>query len=160
MRLHSTVLITTQLSVLRKFYTKTLGFRVIDDFGACIVLDCGISIWEPGNGHAVHAQRRVKQSRRFPFELCLEADTAREFDLFAKKLERSGLPLLHGVKTEAWGQRTLRLQDPDGNLLEWGESIPCFVRRLHRAGNSVSEVASTTGIAAQRVRTLIRAKAR
>jgi hypothetical protein len=53
--------------------------------------------------------------------LCFETDTAEEFDAVAQSLDRSGLGLLHGVRAEAWGQLTVPMEDPDGNLVEWGE---------------------------------------
>jgi catechol 2,3-dioxygenase-like lactoylglutathione lyase family enzyme len=158
MRLHSAVLITRQLERLRAFYVDTLGFKVVDDFGTCVVLDCGLSLWEPGDGHPVHPRRSQSDalaSRGSSFELCFEADTLEEFDTVAEALQRTGLPLLHAVRTELWGQRTLRMEDPDGNLIEWGESVPCFVRRLHAASGNATEVASETGVPLERVQHIV-----
>ncbi len=160
MRLHSPVLVTRQLGRLRNFYADVLGLHVVEDFGACIVLSCGISIWQPGSDHPVQPTDTQQASGcggspGYPFELCFEADTVAEFETVAGALQRSGLPLVHGVRVENWGQRTLRVEDPDGNLVEWGESIPCFVRRLYDDGNSVTEVAAKTGIALERVQELV-----
>ena len=158
MRLHSAVLITRQLGRLRGFYTDTLGLKIVDDFGACVVLDCGLSLWQPGNDHPVRpraGESAAQESRGFAFELCFEADTVDEFEAVAESLQRTGLPLLHAVRTERWGQRTLRIEDPDGNLIEWGESIPCFVRRMYAASGSAAEVATATGVALERVRQIV-----
>jgi catechol 2,3-dioxygenase-like lactoylglutathione lyase family enzyme len=158
MRLHSAVLVTRRLDRLREFYTRTLGFKVTDDFGACIVLDCGLSLWQPADGHPVRAcggEDGREEDRGFPFELCFEADTVEEFESLAESLQRTGLPILHEVQTERWGQRTLRIQDPDGNLIEWGESIPCFVRRIYAASRNAADVASATGVALEKVQELV-----
>jgi catechol 2,3-dioxygenase-like lactoylglutathione lyase family enzyme len=158
MRLHSAVLVTRQLDRLRRFYTDILGFEVVDDFGACVVLNCGLSLWQPAAGHPVRPLDGVSgdaEGRGSPFELCFGADTIDEFDAMAESLLRAGLPVLHGVKTERWGQRTLRIEDPDGNLIEWGESIPCFVRRLHAVCGSIAEVASATGVPVERVKEIV-----
>lgn len=158
MRFHSTVLITRQLARLRGFYTETFRFRVVEDFGACVVLDCGISLWQPRGDHPVCAQddtSTTELKRSYAFELCLEADTEQEFEAVAHSLQHSGLPLLHAMRTEPWGQRTLRLQDPDGNLIEWGESIACFVRRLHEGEKDAAKVAALTGIAIERVQEIV-----
>lgn len=159
MRLHSTVLVTRQLNRLRDFYTTVLRFRVVEDFGACVVLDCGISLWQPGVDHPVRPPSAARpdegRGRGFAFELCFEADTTEEFETVAQSIQDSQLPLLHTVRTEPWGQRTIRVEDPDGNLVEWGESIPCFVCRLHGDGKNVDEVASITGLDANRVRVLV-----
>lgn len=158
MRFHSTVLITRQLGRLRDFYTETFRFHVVEDFGACVVLDCGISLWQPGVGHPVCAQDdtgATELKRAYGSELCFEADTGQEFEALAHSLQGSGLPLLHAMRTEPWGQRTLRLQDPDGNLIEWGESIPCFVCRLYEEEGDAAKVAALTGVAIERVRQLV-----
>ncbi|MBN1609356.1 MAG: VOC family protein [Polyangiaceae bacterium] len=158
MRLHSSVLVTRHLDRLRRFYTATFGFRVVEDFGACVVLDCGLSLWQPAADHPVQPVHMTSAATRpdgYPFELCFETDTAEEFEVVAQSLERLGLRLLHGVRTESWGQRTLRVEDPDGNLIEWGESVPCFVRRLYTAAGNASEVAAATGIALDRVNEIL-----
>jgi len=123
-----------------------------------VVLDCGLSLWQPAAEHPVqprHAASTATRPDGYPFELCFETDTAEEFDAVAQSLERSGLRLLHGVRIESWGQLTLRIEDPDGNLIEWGESIPCFVRRLYAASGDASEVAAATGIALERVKQIL-----
>ena len=40
----------------------------------------------------------------------------------------------------------MRFFDPDGNIVELGESIPCFCRRLHDQGVSAAEVSTKTGV--------------
>lgn len=158
MRLHSTVLLTKDLARLRHFYTETLGFGITEDFGACVVLSCGLSLWQPGDSHPVQpreASLGERPQEGHAFELCFEADTEDEFQQLADSLLGSGLPVLHPVREEPWGQRTLRLQDPDGNLLEWGESIPCFVRRLYAATGNAVAVAEKTGVGVERVREIL-----
>jgi len=46
----------------------------------------------------------------------------------------------------------MRFYDPDGNMIELGESMPCFCRRLFRSGLSEAEVAEKTGIQLETVR--------
>lgn len=155
MRLHSPVLVTSDLERLRRFYTETLGLGVRDDFGACVVLSCGLSLWQPGPGHPVQPQ--ISAGAGHGFELCFEADSVAEFERVSSAMTTSGARLLHPVREEAWGQRTLRVFDPDGHLLEWGESIPCFVRRLHGSGLDVAAVARRTGVAIDAVERMLRA---
>jgi catechol 2,3-dioxygenase-like lactoylglutathione lyase family enzyme len=155
MRLHSPVLITTDLERLRRFYTQILGLRVRDDFGACVVLDCGLSLWKPGPGHPVQAEGRSANATGHGFELCFEADTVAEFRRVAEALEASGHPLLHSVHEEPWGQYTVRVLDPDGHLVEWGESIPCFVRRLYETHHSAAKTAEITGVALEEVERIL-----
>jgi len=76
-------------------------------------------------------------------EICFETD---DFDAQAARISAMGVMLAHGVIEESWGQRTLRFFDPDGNLVEVGESMPAFCRRLYMAGLSMEEVGKKTGI--------------
>jgi catechol 2,3-dioxygenase-like lactoylglutathione lyase family enzyme len=66
--------------------------------------------------------------------------------------------MLHGVAEEAWGQRTIRFFDPDGNLIELGESIPCFCRRLFKGGMAVEQVSEKTGVDIDKVKEYVAAK--
>ena len=64
-------------------------------------------------------------------EICFDTD---DFALEAKRIKATGLALLHDITTEAWGQMTIRFYDPDHNIVELGESMRCFSRRLHAQG--------------------------
>jgi hypothetical protein len=73
----------------------------------------------------------------------------------SESVDALGIVALHSVREVPWGQRTLRLLDPDGNLIEWGESVACFVRRLHRTCGSDQDVAETTGVGIDEVRRIL-----
>jgi 2-polyprenyl-6-methoxyphenol hydroxylase-like FAD-dependent oxidoreductase len=74
----------------------------------------------------------------------------------AISLKEIGINLIHDIEEEEWGQLTIRFLDPDGNIIEVGESMPCFCRRLSRSGLSVSEVARKTGIPIESVEGYLR----
>ena len=46
-----------------------------------------------------------------------------------------------GVKEHSWGQRVVRFYDPDGHLIEVGESMRQVVHRFLAQGLTVAEVA-------------------
>jgi len=144
-RFHSSVVFTADIRRLSAFYIEVLGQAVQHDFGACIVLQCGLSLWQPSDeltiaaklGYCCHASGNKN------LELCFETET------FTPEVERSkasGGTFLHDVVEEPWGQQAVRFFDPDGNLVELGESIPTFVRRHHAAGLSPEAVAERTGV--------------
>ena len=72
----------------------------------------------------------VKRSHNM--ELCFET---KDFDEFLKKLNsRPDIRRLGDVVEHGWGQRVVRLYDPDGHLIEAGEDMEMVVRRFLASG--------------------------
>ena len=140
----SAVLVTGHFDLMRRFYENVLGQKVLYDFGSCVQFECRLTIWRPAEGHpAVKALFSADGTDNAALELCFETE---DFDAQAARVTAAGVMLAHGVIEESWGQRTLRFFDPDGNLVELGESMPAFCRRLYSCGMDVEEVSKKTGI--------------
>lgn len=144
-RFHSSVLLTNDIKRLSAFYMEVLGQAVQHDFGACIVLQCGLSLWQPSDELTIAAKLGYccHPSGNKNLELCFETET---FTSDVERIKASDATFLHDVVEEPWGQQAVRFFDPDGNLVELGESIPTFVRRHHAAGLSPEAVAERTGV--------------
>lgn len=54
-----------------------------------------------------------------------------ELDSIYKALKENNVKFLHELNTEIWGQRTIRFYDPDGHLIEVGEFMSVFMRRIY-----------------------------
>lgn len=77
-----------------------------------------------------------KQSHNL--ELCFETE---ELDGFLQRLDRRPeIRRLGGVIEHGWGQRVVRLYDPDGHLIEVGEDMGMVVRRFLASGMTLEEV--------------------
>ena len=148
-RFQSTVLITRRFEAMKRFYTELLGQRISLDFGTCVTLECALTIWELREDHVLAQPPQPPRGGNASLEICFETEV---FDAEAARMLAAGVPMVHGTHEEAWGQRTLRFLDPDGNIVELGESIPCFCRRLHACGLSAEAVARRTGVAPETVR--------
>ncbi|MBN2342401.1 MAG: hypothetical protein JXX29_19960 [Deltaproteobacteria bacterium] len=146
---HSSVIIAKKFSTTVSFYRDVLRQTVSDDFGACVVFSCGLSVWQPAQEHAVARHIGQGSGGAARVELCFETDG---FDEVATALRDCGVSFLHDVQTESWGQFTVRFFDPEQNIVEVGESIPCFVRRLVREGNSMEQVSQRTSVSLERVK--------
>ena len=131
------------------FYKTLLQQDLEFDFGACIVFKCGLSLWHPADAHPVAVHMGAANFAAGKFELCFETD---DFEGAISALKQHQVQFLHGERTEPWGQYTTRFFDPENNLVELGESIPCFVRRLYNDGLSVSQVASRTSVPLETVK--------
>ncbi len=144
-RYHSSVLITNNIENMKKFYTEVMGQEVEHDFGGCVIFECGLTIWKLEGEYPLAKALGDKccAGENRGMEVCFETD---EFAAESEALLRKNLKLIHGVTEEQWGQLTIRFYDPDGNIIELGESMPCFCRRLFSSGLSEAEVAKKTGI--------------
>jgi hypothetical protein len=60
--------------------------------------------------------------------------------------------LIHGPREQPWGQRVVRLYDPDGHIVEVGETMEAVAKRFLGKGLSAEETAGRTSIPVEFVR--------
>lgn len=150
-RFQSAVLITDNIDNMKEFYTKVMGQTVEHDFGGCVIFGSGLSIWRLGGSCALAKAlgKDFAAGKNNGLEVCFETD---DFVVEVPKIKSVGINLIHDVAEEQWGQRTARFYDPDGNIVELGESMPAFCKRLFRSGLSIPEVSEKTGIPQRKVK--------
>lgn len=143
--LSSTVLITKDFDKMRSFYQNILHQDIEVDFGNCIGFKNGLSLWKLKEeypialklGHTFHSSGNKN------LEICFETD---DFALVVETLKKQQITYLHEVAEEVWGQQTIRFYDPENNLIEIGETIPCFVKRFYNQGMSIEDVSKKTSV--------------
>ncbi len=116
------------------------------DFGKNVILEGGVTLWEIDPHHIIPERLgldAVRGGQEHRFELYFETGN---IEAMHWNLGAYGIKYLHPVHEEPWGQRTLRFFDPDGHLIEIGESLETFAKRLHREKMSPEEVAEKTHI--------------
>lgn len=69
-------------------------------------------------------------------------------DEFLDKLKKSAYEIryVNPLMEHGWGQRVVRIYDPDDHVIEIGESLEFVARRFLREGLSVEEVSQKTGL--------------
>ncbi len=127
------VLFVKDAGVSTKFYTDLLGCTVVmDNGGANITFKEGFTVWQVWEGNVISqtigVENITNSSSASRFELCFETD---ELDNVYKALKDNNVRFLHELNTELWGQRTIRFYDPDGHLIEVGEEMPIFLKRIY-----------------------------
>lgn len=134
----------------REFYESLLGFHVVAEFGGTnIIFREGFALWQPMPDHVIPAtyadpkgNSRIHDDTLPPRgEMCYETD---DLDSVYAGLKAAGVRFLHEVREEMWGQRTIRFFDPDGHLIEAGESMHVFVRRFRDQGLTPEQIAERT----------------
>lgn len=120
------------------FYKKVFGLRVIMDFGANKTLTGGICLQTEETWRSFIDGRNVTFGGNSG-ELYFEED---DFDSFIKKLESmDGISYVHPVREYPWGQRVVRIYDPDRHILEIGENMKTVCRRFLDSGMTHEETA-------------------
>jgi catechol 2,3-dioxygenase-like lactoylglutathione lyase family enzyme len=127
------VLFVKDAGVSTKFYTDVLGFKVVmDNGGANITFKEGFTVWQIWEGNiisqTIDAKDITNNEQPSRFELCFETD---DLDTVYRTLKENNVRFLHEINTEIWGQRTIRFYDPDGHLIEVGEEMSIFLKRIY-----------------------------
>ncbi len=129
----------------RFFYEQLLGQNVKWDFGPNVTFEGDFSIhlrshlrMLMGDANDIPAAGKTRDA-----ELCFETD---EIDALYRRLDRASVEFVHAVQEQPWGQRVVRLYDPDGHALEIGETMEAVVCRLHRQGLSTDKIVEKTGM--------------
>ena len=127
------VLFVKDAGVSTKFYTDVLGFTVImDNGGANITFKEGFTVWQIWESNilsqTIGIENITNNRNASRFELCFETD---DLDSIYKTLKDNNVRFLHEINTELWGQRTIRFYDPDGHLIEVGEEMSIFLKRIY-----------------------------
>src|SRR6056297_1330710 len=142
---HSSVVFCNDIEKQREFYEKFLGQTVRQDMGSYLVFDNGFTLW------TLNAESHVARELGYTYEpignrnleLCFETDAIEDA---VEKVLLADLRILHNLEEEKWGQYTIRFYDPEGNLVEIGESIHTMVTRMKNDGKTVEQVAAKTGL--------------
>lgn len=126
------------VEVSKKFYGELFDQTVVMDLGWNVTMSGGFALqqefpWLCG----FPKEKLVEKSHNM--ELYFEAE---DFDAFMQKLAaRNDIEYLHQPKTYEWKQRVVRIYDPDGHIIEIGESMAVIARRYLDAGSSVEQTA-------------------
>lgn len=141
MRFASTLLAVRDMDRSLEFYRELFGQDVVCDLGWNKTLSSGLTL-----------QLNFDKLCGFPresmifgscnMELYFETD---DIDAFISKLsEHPEVERMHELKEYPWRQRVIRVFDPDGHIIEVGESMESVAFREFAAGRSVRETADIT----------------
>lgn len=118
MRLKNILLVVDDIEKSIAFYKELFGLQVLKDFDGNVIMTEGVvfqdrKIWED------LIEQKVVYGGNASELYFVEND----LEGFQKKLETSSFEIkyVHKLKTHAWGQRAIRIYDPDGHMIEIGE---------------------------------------
>lgn len=141
MKLKNILIVVNDIEKSKAFYRDLFGLQVVTDFVGNVILTEGLvlqdrKIWEKFIGKEI-----IKGGN--DAELYFEEN---DMEGFLKKLEQSSYPVeyVNSLMEHDWGQRVIRIYDPDWHVIEIGESMEYVAHRLLKQGMTAEQVAEKT----------------
>ena len=137
MKMKNPMLAVTDIDKSAAFYKKVLGLRVVMDFGANKTLTGGLALQTLESWQEFIGTDEVSFGGNSS-EVYFEED---DFDKFADRLKGCEVEYVHPVKEHAWGQRVVRIYDPDKHIIEVGENLKTVCKRFLNSGMTPEQAA-------------------
>lgn len=120
MRLRNVLIVTGDMDRSVKFYRDIFGLQVILDQGGNVILSEGLVLQDAKIWKGFLDKELIPKNNMT--ELYFEEP---DIEGFVKKLEESEFEIeyVNELMTHSWGQKVVRLYDPDGNLIEVGAPV-------------------------------------
>lgn len=137
MKLKNPMLVVTDIDKSVEFYKKVFGLHVIMDFGANKTLTGGLVLQTLETWQEFIGTESISFGSNSS-EVYFEEDN---FDKFIERLHACDVEYVHPVREHSWGQRVVRIYDPDRHVLEIGENIKTVCKRFLDSGMTPEQVA-------------------
>lgn len=157
LKFNTPLIVVEDMARARHFYEKVLGQKVKFDFGPNVPFE-GFSLHLKS-----HFQSLLGDAEKYPVtqkahwgELYFEAD---ELEPFYQRLNQAGVEFIHPICEQPWGQRVMRFYDPDGHILEIGETMEAVVWRFHEQGLAIELIAEKSAMPREFIEGVIKERA-
>lgn len=149
MRFGCTLLSVKDMKRSVRFYSEVFDLDVENDFGANVTLTGGISLQTDDTWRGLIGRDDVSYGGN-DAELYFEEN---EFDSFIERLSSRGdIDYVHPVIEHRWGQRAVRIFDPDRHIVEIGEDMRSVCRRFLDKGMTSPQVSERMDVPLRYVR--------
>ncbi len=138
MKFTTTLLAVRDMDASLAFYKDLFDQDVTCDLGWNKTLSCGLTLQLNFDKLCAFTNDRM-QFKTYNMEIYFETE---DIDGFMQRLDRHPeVERMHDLKQYPWQQRVIRIFDPDGHIIEIGESMENVAFREFAAGHSVQETA-------------------
>jgi catechol 2,3-dioxygenase-like lactoylglutathione lyase family enzyme len=135
MKFDAPLIVVNDMARSRHFYEQLLGQKVKFDFGPNVPFE-GFSLHLKS-----HFQSLLGDETQYPVtpkahwgELYFETD---ELEPIYQRLSQASVEFIDPICEQPWGQRVMRFYDPNGHIIEIGETMEAVVLRFHQQGLSI-----------------------
>lgn len=154
MKFKGPMLVVKDIERAKRFYTEVIGVRVIADFGENATLTGGLALqtessWSTftdftSDFFSYHGNDAEMYFEEEDFDGFLEKIAALEVERVGEDLE---MP---------WGQKVIRLYDPDKHIVEIGEDMKVMMKRLRATGLSIQQLSEKTFMSPKMVERMLK----
>lgn len=143
MKFKCPLIVVTNMSISRDFYENILNQKVKYDFGENILYEGDFSIQSKSHfANMITLDKNDITMKSNNFELYFEEDN---IDNLIERLKSiNSIHYIHDLIEHPWGQRVIRVYDPDMHIIEIGESMESVAKRFLSQGFSIEETARLT----------------
>ncbi|WOO35121.1 glyoxalase [Anaerocolumna sp. AGMB13020] len=141
MKLKNILFVVHDIEKSKEFYRSLFGLEVVSDFGENVILTEGLVLQEKKLWESFIEKGATMGGN--DAELYFEENN---IDGFLNLLENSkfSVEYLNKCIEHDWGQRVIRIYDPDKHVIEVGETMEYVARRFLKSGMTVKEVTVKT----------------
>lgn len=148
----SAVIFVNDIRKSRQFYEELLAQPVIMDHGPNVGFK-GFALWQAAHAsQVIGSQATPNPLGQNNLELYFESP---ELDAVLARFNEAKTPFVHDIHEQPWGQRVLRVFDPDGHIVEVGEPMPVVILRFASQGLSVVEIAERSSMPVEIVKQIV-----
>lgn len=140
MKYQGCLLAVNDISASKHFYEKVLHQNVVMDIGEAVAFE-GFSL-QQGYAELVGLSPDSVKEKEHNFQLYFEVTNLDDF--FAELKNIPDLQWVHEIKEYPWGQRDIRVYDPDKHIVEIAEDMAEVIKRFLKTGMTPQEVATRT----------------
>ena len=152
MKMRNFLIVVKDIERSKVFYREVLGLRTVSDLGANVVLTGGLALQTEDSYRRFTGKEIVYDGN--DAEIYFEED---DFDSFTEKLRGiKSIAYVHPVMEHTWGQRVVRIYDPDGHIIEVGENMKNVCKRYLDQGMTPEEIAERMDVPLKAVKAYIR----
>ncbi len=143
MKFMGPLIVVKDIGISVRFYQELFDLTVEYDFGENVSFAGGPALQSLASfAQMTGVSEETIFCRPHNMELYFEEE---EFDAFVSRLKAMpDIRYVHDVVEHPWGQRVVRIYDPNLHMIEIGESMEVVIRRCLAGGMSVEETAAKT----------------
>ena len=119
-RFHHPIAMVKNVEASKKFYEEVIGLKAAKAFDTFVLFEGDFSI------HAADVFyeyiNKTYQGEKLGNGNVDFYFTTSDLPAMEQKLKEAKVEFLHGIKQHDWGEKVIRILDPDGHLLEIGDA--------------------------------------
>jgi catechol 2,3-dioxygenase-like lactoylglutathione lyase family enzyme len=120
----NTIVFVKDLERSKAFYRDLLGQKILEDFGSITFFENQLVLHQASSIiKTVFGKRSLKAALRQGRRNVLIYFETKELESMFSRIKDAGVPVIHGIEQQAWGQKVFRFFDPDRHIVEIGEPL-------------------------------------